>query len=303
LREFNFFYKFALKRIEAMKNLMISLTAAALLLCFASCEKRGADGRRPTTGVEFLTQEGIYADSLLLPDAFDFANDGEQRRTLWLDSAQISTLHLDSLLQADAEHSPVRVWGVRALDETKRALLFGQVYYGDTRPSFVALYGPSAEPLDFMLLGECGGLNLNYWVDLDEHSRHVGVDSAHFALDGQQGFALDRYLTMYSADSDNNLEEPLWTIAHRLNIRYDERGRFVVDSVKSEYPTDTLVLEPRWLTERQVETLDWIPRSDSTFAARVAALRPVAAALDDDRHASFTLDFVVARHERIVRAY
>ena len=153
---------------------MSHLLTIILALLIVSCSGKWQQGDQIKNGHDYLCSAGICDDSLNVEGDINYNDDGEKLPHHILDLATCQAIGFDKVMHVDSVTSVVRVWGVRDFPDKGFSLLLGQTYYGDMRTCWLATYGKDGM-LDFMRIGECGGLNLLYWDDIDEHTRHVGI--------------------------------------------------------------------------------------------------------------------------------
>jgi hypothetical protein len=170
----------------------------------------------------------------------------------------------------DTNFSVVRVWGVRELKDKGITLLLGQTSYSDTRTCWLATYGKDGM-LDFMRLGECGGMNLLYWDDVDEHTRNVGIDSMRLVISDKadKPMQLSRWISYNEQRDGMDTDSTLWFIHHELPITIGNDGHFTLGKIGIVYSSDSTLLNNYWRYKRQLEVLSWTPMSDETFYDKV----------------------------------
>ena len=251
-----------------MKHLVIILLALAVV----SCNGKWQSGDAINNGYDFLCSAGICDDSLAVADDINFNDDGADLPHHILDLATCQALGLDKMMGVDTAHSIVRVWGVREYKDKGIALLLGETSYSDTRTCWLATYGKDGM-LDFMRLGECGGLNLLYWDDIDEHTRNVGVDSMRLDMIDKAGkpLQLSRWISYNKQRDGVDTDSTLWFIHHELPISIGNDGHFSIGKIGTVYSSDTTILTPYWRNRRALEVFGWTPLSDKTFCDRVNA--------------------------------
>ncbi len=250
-----------------MRTLVIILTA----LLITSCSSSWQAGDSINNGHDFLCSAGICDDSLALSgNDFRYDNDGEKLPHLILDMATSQALGLDKVMHVDTNTTIVRVWGVQDDPSRGISLLLGQTSYSDTRTCWLATYGKDGM-IDFMRLGECGGMNLSYWDDIDEHTRHVGIDSMRLVMPDKAGapMQLSRWISFNEQCDDVETDSTLWFIHNELPISIGDDGNFKVGKIGTVYSADTTLLTPYWRLKRQLEVMSWTPLSDTTFCNRV----------------------------------
>jgi hypothetical protein len=203
-------------------------------------------------------------------DDINYNNDGEALPHHILDLATCEAIQLNKMMLVDTNTSVVRVWGMRDFPDKGFALLMGQTYYCDMRTCWLATYNKDGM-LDFMRLGECGGLNLLYWDDIDEHTRNVGLDSMRLVMPKQFGkpMQLSRWIS-YKVQSDGvETDSTLWFIHNEVPVTIGNDGRFTLSKIGTVYSADTTLLTPYWRYKRQLEVMAWTPLSDTTFCDRL----------------------------------
>ena len=249
-----------------MKNLVIILMALAIV----SCTGKWQQGDSINNGHDFLCSAGICDDSLNVANDINYNNDGEALPHHILDLATCQALGLDKMMGVDTPYSIVRVWGVRDYPERGISLLLGQTSYSDMRTCWLATYGKDGM-LDFMRLGECGGMNLLYWDDIDEHTRHVGIDSMRLVMPDKLGkpMQLSRWISYNEQRDGVETDSTLWFIHNELPITIGGNGLFTVGKIGTVYSADTTLLTPYWRNKRALEMLTWTPQSDTTLYTRV----------------------------------
>ena len=249
-----------------MRHLVLLLLAVAIV----SCTGKWQPGDSITNGNDFLCSAGINEDSLVLSGYdFNYNNDGEKLPHRILDLATCQALGLDKMMGVDTAFSVVRVWGVQNYPDKGISLLLGQTSYGDTRTCWLATYGKDGM-LDFMRLGECGGMNLSYWDDIDEHTRNVGIDSMRMVMPNNFGkpINISRWISYNEQRDGVETDSTLWFIHHELPVTIANDGHFSVGKVGTVYSSDTTLLNNYWRYKRQLEVLSWTPMSDDTFYDR-----------------------------------
>ena len=249
-----------------MRHLVILLVALATI----SCSSKWQQGDTIDNGHDFLCSVGICDDSLNVADDINFDDDGANLPHHILDMESCHALGLDKVMGVDTATSVLRVWGVRYYPDNGIALLLGESSYGDSRTCWMATYGKDGM-LDFMRLGECGGMNLSYWDDIDEHVRNVGIDSMRLVLPDKFGkpMNLSRWVSYNEQRDGIDTDSTLWFIHHELPITIAQNGNFNVGKMGIVYSADTTLLTPYWRNKRQLEVLSWTPLSDTTFCDRV----------------------------------
>ena len=249
-----------------MRHLVIILVALAVV----SCTGKWQHGDSINNGHDYLCSVGICDDSLNVADDVNYNDDGANLPHHILDFAICKALGLDKVMGVDTAFSIVRVWGVRDYPDKGISLLLGQTSYSDTRTCWLATYGKDGM-LDFMRLGECGGLNLSYWDDIDEHTRLVGIDSMRLVMPdkAEKPIQLSRWISYNEQRDGVDTDSTLWFIHHELPITIGSDGLFTLGKIGTVYSSDTTVLTPYWRNKRQLEVLSWTPLSDETFYDRL----------------------------------
>ena len=239
-----------------------------------SCSSNWKQGDAINNGHDYLCNAGIYQDSLILnSNDYRYDNDGEKLPHHILDMATCEAIGLDKVMQVDTNTSIVRVWGVQDYPDKGFCLLLGQTSYSDTRTCWLATYGKDGM-IDFMRLGECGGMNLMYWDDIDEHTRNVGIDSMRMVMPKglDKPINVSRWVS-YNVQRDGvDTDSTLWFIDNELPVTIGGDGRFAIGKIGTVYSTDTTLLTPYWRYKRQLEVMAWTPLSDTTFCDKVEAL-------------------------------
>jgi hypothetical protein len=245
-----------------MRHLVIILLALAV----ASCTGKWQPGDAINNGHDYLCSVGICADSLNVANDVNYNDDGAALPHHILDLASCQALGLDKMMGVDTAFSVVRVWGVRDFKDKGITLLLGQTSYSDTRTCWLATYGKDGM-LDFMRLGECGGMNLSYWDDIDEHTRNVGIDSMRLVMpdNANKPMQLSRWISYNEQRDGVDTDSTLWFIHHELPITIGNDGHFTLGKIGTVYSSDTTVLNNYWRIKRQLEVLSWTPMSDNTF--------------------------------------
>ncbi|MBO4803460.1 MAG: hypothetical protein J5503_02835 [Muribaculaceae bacterium] len=250
-----------------MKHLAIILMA----LVIVSCSGKWQPGDNINNGHDFLASAGISEDSLTLNgNDFNYDNDGEKLPHRILDLATCQALGLDKMMGVDTAYSVVRVWGVQEYPDKGISLLLGQTSYSDTRTCWLATYGKDGM-IDFMRLGECGGMNLSYWDDIDEHTRLVGIDSMRMVMPDKFGkpINISRWVSYNEQRDGVETDSTLWFIHNELPVTIGNDGLFSVGKIGTVYSADTTLLTNYWRDKRALEVLAWTPMSDKTFCDRV----------------------------------
>ena len=149
----------------------------------------------------------------------------------------------------------------------------GQTSYSDTRTCWLATYGKMGM-IDFMRLGECGGMNLSYWDDIDEHTRHVGIDSMRMVMPKKWGKPINvsRWVSYNEQRDGVDTDSTLWFIHSELPVTIGNDGLFTLGRIGTVYSTDTTLLTSYWRYKRQLEVLSWSPLSDTTFCDKAEVL-------------------------------
>ena len=173
-------------------------------------------------------------------------------------------------MQVDTVTSIVRVWGMRDYPDKGITLLLGQTSYSDTRTCWIATYGKDGM-LDFMRLGECGGMNLSYWDDVDEHTRNVGIDSMRMVMPDKFGkpINMSRWISYKEQRDGVDTDSTLWFIHNELPITIGDDGHFALGKIGTVYSSDTTLLNNYWRYKRQLELFSWTPMSDETLYDRL----------------------------------
>ena len=246
------------------------LSIIFVVLAFVSCSSKWQPGDPINDGHDFLCSAGICDDSLNVAGDVNFNDDGAALPHHILDLAACQALGLDKMMGVDTAFSIVRVWGVKELKDKGITLLMGQVSYSDMRSCWLATYGKDGM-LDFMRLGECGGMNLLYWDDIDEHTRNVGIDSMRLVMPDKvdKPMQLSRWISYNEHRDGADADSTLWFIHHELPITIGNDGHFNLGKMGTVYSADTTVLNNYWRYKRQIEVLSWTPMSDDTFYDRL----------------------------------
>ena len=250
---------------------MRSLVFIVLSLAIVSCTSKWQPGDSINNGHDFLTSAGISEDSLMLNGSeFDYDNDGEKLPHRILDLATCEAIGLDKMMQVDTVTTIVRVWGMRDYPDKGIILLLGQTSYSDTRTCWIATYGKDGM-LDFMRLGECGGMNLSYWDDVDEHTRNVGIDSMRMVMPDKFGkpINMSRWISYKEQRDGVDTDSTLWFIHNELPITIGDDGHFALGKIGTVYSSDTTLLNNYWRYKRQLELFSWTPMSDETLYDRL----------------------------------
>jgi len=253
-----------------MRHLVLIILALAIV----SCTGKWQHGDDINNGHDFLCSAGICDDSLMSSDKeFRYDNDGEKLPHRILDLATCQAIGLDRVMHVDTNTTIVRVWNVLDYPDKGITLLMGQTSYSDTRTCWLATYGKQGM-IDFMRLGECGGMNLSYWDDIDEHTRLVGIDSMRMVLPDKWGKPINvsRWIS-YSQQRDGmDADSTLWFIDNELPVTVGDDGRFSIGKIGTVYSSDTTLLTNYWRYKRQLEVIAWTPLSDTTFCDRLEVL-------------------------------
>ncbi len=250
---------------------MRHLLTVVLVMLVVSCTGKWQPGDSIQNGHDFLANAGICEDSLVLSgNEFNYDNDGEKLPNIRLDLATCQALGLDKMMGIDTVITVVRVWGVQDYPDKGISLLLGQTYYGDTRTCWLATYGKDGM-LDFMRLGECGGLNLSYWDDIDEHTHLRGIDSMRMVMPDKFGkpINISRWISYNQQYNGGETDSTMWFIHHELPVTIGNDGHFSIGKVGTVYSADTTVLNNYWRYKRQLEVLSWTPMSDDSFYDKV----------------------------------
>lgn len=253
-----------------MKHLVLVILALAIV----SCTGKWQPGDAVNNGHDYLCNAGICDDSLMLSNnEFRYDNDGEQLPHRILDLATCQAIGLDKVMHVDTNTTIVRVWNMRDYKDKGITLLMGQTSYSDTRTCWLATYGKQGM-IDFMRLGECGGMNLSYWDDVDEHTRHVGIDSMRMVMPNTWGkpIHVSRWISYNQMHGDQESDSTLWFIDHELPVTIGNDGRFTIGKIGTVYSSDTTILTPYWRYKRQLEVIAWTPLSDTTFCDQLETL-------------------------------
>lgn len=241
-----------------------------IALAIVSCTGKWQHGDQINNGHDFLCNAGICDDSLKLNGSdFRYDNDGEKLPHHILDMATCEAIGLDKVMHVDSNTSIVRVWGVQDYPDKGISLLLGQTSYSDTRTCWLATFDKNGM-IDFMRLGECGGMNLSYWDDIDEHTRNVGIDSMHLVMPDKWGkpIHVSRWIS-YNVQRDGvDTDSTLWFIDNELPVTIGNDGCFSIGKIGTVYSADTTLLTNYWRDKRALEVLVWSPLSDTTFYDR-----------------------------------
>jgi hypothetical protein len=249
---------------------MRHLLTVLLVLTIVSCSGKWQPGDTINNGHEFLCSAGICDDSLNVADDVNYNDDGADLPHHILDFATCQKLGLDKMMGVDTTYSIVRVWGVKEYPEKDITLLLGQTSYSDTRTCWLATYGKDGM-LDFMRIGECGGMNLSYWDDIDEHTRNVGIDSMRMVMPDKFGkpIHVSRWISYNQQHNGMDTDSTLWFIHNEVPITIGNDGLFTVGKIGTVYSSDTTLLTPYWRNKRILETLAWTPYSDKSFCDKL----------------------------------
>ena len=240
-------------------------------LAIVSCTSKWQPGDQIGNGHDYLCSMGICDDSLVLNGSeFRYDNDGEKLPHRILDLATCQAMGLDKVMHVDTNTTIVRVWGVKDYPDKGISLLLGQTSYSDTRTCWLATFGKEGM-IDFMRLGECGGMNLSYWDDVDEHIRHVGIDSMRMVMPDKWGKPINvsRWISFNEQRDGMEADSTLWFIDHEVPVTIGGDGRFALGKIGVVYSTDTTLLTSFWRNKRALEVLSWTPLSDTTFCDKV----------------------------------
>ena len=251
-----------------MRHLVILLLSLAIV----SCTSKWQPGDPINNGHDFLCSAGICDDSLNVANDIDYNDDGANLPHHILDLATCEAIGLTKMMHVDSNTCIVRVWGVRDYPDMGLSLLLGHTAYGDMRTCWLATYGKDGM-IDFMRLGECGGMNLIYWDDIDEHTRNVGIDSMRMVMPDKFGkpINISRWVS-YNVQRDGvDTDSTLWFIHNELPVTIGNDGHFTLGKIGTVYSSDSTLLTPYWRNKRQVEVFNWTPMSDTTIYDRVEA--------------------------------
>lgn len=252
--------------MKTIRLFVLLMLAAAIVSCTGGKWKPD-DGIH--SGRDYLCSIGIWDDSLLVADDINYNDDGAKLPHYILDLPHFQALRLDKMMDLDTNTTIVRVWGVKELPGDI-ALLLGQTSFSDMRTCWLATYNEDGM-VDFMRLGECGGINTSYWDDIDEHTRLVGIDSMRMVMPqkGDNPIHLSRWVS-YNVMSDGEAtDSTVWFIHHELPISINLEGNFSIGKVGIVYSSDTTLLTPYWRSKRQLEVFSWTPMSDETLYERL----------------------------------
>jgi len=252
-------------------KMMRTIAMLMVALAIVSCTGKWSHGDQINNGHDFLCSAGICDDSLMSSDKeFRYDNDGEKLPHRILDLATCQAIGLDRVMHVDTNTTIVRVWNVLDYPDKGITLLMGQTSYSDTRTCWLATYGKDGM-IDFMRLGECGGMNLSYWDDIDEHTRNVGIDSMRMVLPDKWGKPINvsRWISYNQQHDGMETDSTLWFIDNELPVTVGNDGRFSIGKIGTVYSADTTLLTPFWRDKRALEVLSWTPLSDTTFCDRL----------------------------------
>ena len=246
-----------------------------LALAVVSCTGKWQQGNEINNGHDFLCSVGVCDDSLnLSSNELRYDDDGEKYPHRLLDLAACQALGIDKVMYVDTMNTTVTVWGVKDYPDKGITLLLGHTSYSDMRTCWLATYGKNGM-IDFMRLGECGGaVNLSYWDDIDEHTRHMGIDSMRMVMPDKWGKPINvsRWIS-YNVQRDGvDTDSTLWFIDNELPVTIGNDGRFSIGKIGTVYSSDTTLLTNYWRDKRALEVLSWTPLSDKTFCDRVEAM-------------------------------
>lgn len=252
-----------------MRYLVLILIALAIV----SCTSQKQPGDSIDNGYDYLCQAGICGDSLNVAQDINFNDDGAALPHHILDLETCQAIGLDKMMHVDSNTTTVRVWGMQDYPDKGVTLLLGQTTYSDTRTCWLATYNKDGM-IDFMRLGECGGMNLSYWDDADEHTRHVGIDSMRMVLPDRLGkpIHVSRWISYNEQRDGVDTDSTLWFIDNELPVTIGNNGHFTIGKIGTVYSSDTTVLTSYWRYKRQLEVMAWTPMSDTTFCDRLEAL-------------------------------
>ncbi len=245
-----------------------------LALAIVSCTSKWQLGDSINNGHDFLCSAGICDDSLTLSgNDLRYDNDGENFPHMLLDLATCEAIGLDKVMYVDTMNTIVSVWGVKDYPDKGITLLLGHTSYSDMRTGWLATYGKDGM-IDFMRLGECGGaVNLSYWDDVDEHTRHMGIDSMRMVMPDKWGkpINISRWIS-YNVQRDGvDTDSTLWFIHNEVPVTIGNDGNFTIGKIGTVFSADTTLLTNYWRDKRALEVLSWTPLSDKTFYDRVDA--------------------------------
>ncbi len=241
-------------------------------MAIVSCTGKWQPDESIKNGHDLLASDGISEDSLVLSaNEFNFDNDGEKLPHRILDLATCEAIGLDKVIGVDTNSVIVRVWGILDYPEKGITLLLGQAT-DDLRTCWMAPYGKDGM-IDFMRLGECGGINKLYWDDLDEHTSLRGIDSMRMVMPDKSGKPINISHWVSYNEQRNGVEtdSTLWFIHNEVPVTIGNDGHFTVGKIGTVYSADTTLLTNYWRNKRALEVLSWTPLSDKTFCDRVNA--------------------------------
>ena len=254
-----------------MRHLVLILLAMAIV----SCTGNWKHGDEIKNGHDFLCSVGVCDDSLNISgNDLRYDNDGEKFPHRFLDEATCQALGIDKMMYVDTMNTIVTVWGVKDYPDKGIALLLGHTSYSDMRTCWLATYGKDGM-IDFMRLGECGGaVNLSYWDDVDEHTRHMGIDSMRMVMPDKWGKPINvsRWISYNEQRDGVDTDSTLWFIHNELPVTIGNDGLFSIGKIGTVYSSDTTILTPYWRFKRQLEVMSWTPISDTTFCDRLENL-------------------------------
>lgn len=257
-----------------MKKLLNML----LILLMVSCSGKWQPGDNVNNGHDYLCKAGVCEDSLVLNgNDFRYDNDGENLPHRILDITTCQALGLDKMMGVDTAFSIVRVWGIQDYPDKGISLLLGQTSYSDTRTCWLATFGKDGM-IDFMRLGECGGMNLSYWDDIDEHTRNVGIDSMRMVMPDKWGKPINvsRWVSYNEQRDGVETDSTLWFIHNEVPVTIGDDGHFSIGKIGTVYSADTTLLSNYWRYKRQLEVFSWTPMSDGTLYDRLNAFLETA---------------------------
>ena len=125
--------------------------------------------------------------------------------------------------------------------------------------------------IDFMRLGECGGMNLSYWDDIDEHTHLRGIDSMRMVMPDKFGKPINvsRWISYNEQRNGVDTDSTLWFIHNELPVTIGNDGLFTLGKIGTVYSSDTTLLSNYWRYKRMLEVLSWTPLSDKSFCDKV----------------------------------
>ena len=243
-----------------------------MVLAIVSCTSKWQQGDTINNGFDFLCSAGICDDSLNVADDVNYNDDGKDLPHHILDLETCEAIGLTKMMHVDSNTCVVRVWGVRNYTDKGIALLLGHTAYGDMRTCWLATFGKDGM-IDFMRLGECGGMNLSYWDDLDEHTRLVGIDSMRLIMPDKFGkpINISRWISYNEMRDGVDTDSTLWFIHNEVPVTISNDGIFTIGKIGTVYSADTTLLTNYWRSKRQLEVFNWTPMSDKTLYDRVEA--------------------------------